>query len=171
MLGRAYNRQVDVVISQWARGPELLVSSKRLHSSLSNNGFNRIEESYGDAHDLRGRLPLAAIGYVLLSRGKALRESPSSAERLIDLVEELGQDAAGYDATSVVVVDWEEASMQPLAGVRLAEGLVPAEPQIDRFLRVMVGAVLEGTPIAAHVRVRELRASVDLAVQENEMNP
>ena len=61
VLGKAYYKQVDVVISQWARGPELLISTKRMDSSLSNNAFNRIEESYGDAHNLRGRHPLAAI--------------------------------------------------------------------------------------------------------------
>lgn len=169
VLGKAYNKQVDVVISQWARGPELLISSKRMHSSLSNNAFNRIEESYGDAHNLRGRHPLAAIGYVLLIRGEAIRESRSSAERLIDLVAKLGRDPAGYDATSVLVADWDEAgAAADAASVRLVEEFVPPELKIHRFLQVMVDAVLERTPVDAHVRVRELRAGAALAVQEDE---
>lgn len=170
ILGRAYNKQVDVVISQWARGPELLISSKRMHSSLSNNAFNRIEESYGDAHNLRGRHPLAAIGYVLLIRGDAIRDSRSSAERLIDLVATLGQDPAGYDATAVVVADWEEpnGSAPGPVEVTLVNEFVPVELRVGRFLQVIVEAVLSRTPVDAHVRVRELRAGTRLAVREDE---
>lgn len=171
VLGRAYNKQVDVVISQWARGPELLISSKRMHSSLSNNALNRIEESYGDAHNLRGRHPLAAIGYVLLIRGDAIRSSPSSAERLIDLVAKLGDDPAGYDATSVIVADWDEVYATDLGHrvtIEQADGYVPERLGIGSFLQVMVEAVLSRTPIDAHVRARELRAGVALAVREDE---
>ena len=169
VLGRAYNKQVDVVISQWARGPELLISSKRMHSSLSNNAFNRIEESYGDAHNLRGRHPLAAIGYVLLIRGDAIRESPSSAERLIDLVGKLGRDPVGYDATCVIVADWADRDLRPQpVSVRLVDDIVPPDLRVDRFLKVMVEAVLDRTPVDAHVRVRELRSGTALAVQEDE---
>lgn len=168
VLGRAYNKQVDVVISQWARGPELLVSSKRMHSSLSNNAFNRIEESYGDAHNLRGRHPLAAIGYVLLIRGEAIRESPASAERLIDLVAKLGQDPAGYDATSVVVADWDDSLDRDTSDVLIVDEFVPEQLRIGPFLQVMIEAVLSRTPVDAHVRVRELHSGVDLAVDEDE---
>ena len=168
VLGRAYNKQVDVVISQWSRGPELLISSKRMHSSLSNNAFNRIEESYGDAHNLRGRHPLAAIGYVLLIKGEAIRESPASAERLIDLVQKLGHDPAGYDATAVVVADWDEPPTGTAATVSLVDEFVPAPLRIGPFLQVMVEAVLDRTPVDAHVRVRELRSGIDLAVAEDD---
>jgi hypothetical protein len=169
VLGRAYNKQVDVVISQWARGPELLISSKRMHSSLSNNAFNRIEESYGDAHNLRGRHPLAAIGYVLVIKEDAIRESRSSAERLIDLVAKLGQDPAGYDATAVVVAQWQEPEVDSTdIQVRLSDEFVPPGLRIGPFLQVMVEAVLARTPVDAHVRVRELRNGRDLAVREDE---
>lgn len=169
VLGKAYNKQVDVVISQWARGPELLISSKRMHSSLSNNAFNRIEESYGDAHNLRGRHPLAAIGYVLLIRGDAIRESMSSAERLIDLVDKLGHDPAGYDATCVVVADWaEDGSSGPVAVELVEEEFVPPQLRIGPFLQTMIESVLTRTPVDAHVRVRELRAGTTLAISEDE---
>lgn len=58
ILGKAYAKQVDVVIAQWSRGPELLISTKRMDSSFGKNALNRIEESYGYAKNLRGRHPL-----------------------------------------------------------------------------------------------------------------
>jgi hypothetical protein len=47
VLGRAYVKQVDVLIAQWSRGPELLISTKSMVSSFRNNLPNRFEESYG----------------------------------------------------------------------------------------------------------------------------
>ena len=56
ILGKAYVKQVDVVVAQWARGPEVLVSTKSMVSSFRNNLPNRFEESYGDAKNLRPKL-------------------------------------------------------------------------------------------------------------------
>lgn len=172
VLGKAYYKQVDVVISQWARGPELLISTKRMDSSLSKNAFNRVEESYGDAHNLRGRHPLAAIGYLLVIRGRALEESPAAAERLIDLVAKLGFDDAGYDATGVIVAEWDEpnegSALQDSHRVRLLPDRVPHELSAGTFLGRMVEAVLDRTPVDAHVAVRELRAGRSLSVSEDE---
>jgi hypothetical protein len=169
ILGRAYNKQVDVVISQWARGPEVLISTKRMDSSLANNAFNRIEESYGDAHNLRGRHPLAAIGYVLVLRGQALAKAPSAAERLIDLVQKLGADDGGYDATCVIVADWDDTP--PGSGdvaVQLNDRVVPPELHAGRFMETMIRAVLDRTPVDAHVRPRELLRGRGLSVSEDE---
>ncbi|MCL6508738.1 MAG: hypothetical protein K6T59_17135, partial [Bryobacteraceae bacterium] len=60
ILGKNYLKQVDVIITDWATGPELLVSTKRMDSSYGKNAPNRVEESYGDAKNLRLRHPLAA---------------------------------------------------------------------------------------------------------------
>ncbi len=49
VLGRAYEKQVDVVIARWDRGPKLLVSTKAQLSSFGKNLPNRFEEAYGDA--------------------------------------------------------------------------------------------------------------------------
>jgi hypothetical protein len=68
VLGRAYDKQVDVCIARWDRGPELLISTKARLSSFGKNLFNRFEEAYGDAGNLCGRYPLAAVGF-FLSRG------------------------------------------------------------------------------------------------------
>lgn len=171
ILGKAYYKQVDVLISQWARGPELLISTKRMDSSVSNNAFNRIEESYGDAHNLRGRHPLAAIGYVLVLRSTTYAESRSSVERLIDLVAKLGRDDGGYDATSVIVADWPDSLPGVPTPVRVTGSAVPgvpAELSIARFMEVMIETVLDRTPIDTHVRPRELLRGAPLAVREDE---
>jgi hypothetical protein len=54
LLGKNYTKQVDVVVSAWETGPEVLISTKRMDSSFGNNAANRIEEPYGD---LRPRRP------------------------------------------------------------------------------------------------------------------
>lgn len=77
VLGRAYDKQVDVVIARWDRGPELLVSTKTPVSSSGKNLANRFEETYGDAGNLRGRCPLAAVGVYVRTRSKpSLGTSP-----------------------------------------------------------------------------------------------
>ena len=68
VLGRAYEKQLDVVIARWDRGPELLISTKAQLSSFGKNLPNRFEESYGDAGNLRGRYPLAVVGYFFVQR-------------------------------------------------------------------------------------------------------
>jgi hypothetical protein len=168
VLGKAYNKQVDVVIAQWARGPELLISSKRMDSSIANNAFNRIEESYGDAHNLRGRHPLAAIGYVLVLRSTAFTEAPAAVERLIDLVGKLASDDGGYDSTCVVVAQWENPGEELRPDVRVVEDLIPENLRIGPFIEDMIRLVLARTPVDAHVRPRELLTGMELAVQEHE---
>ncbi len=49
VLGKHYMKQVDIVMSDWDTGPELLISTKRMDSSFGKNAANRVEESYGDA--------------------------------------------------------------------------------------------------------------------------
>lgn len=163
VLGKAYRKQVDVVVAQWARGPELLISTKRMDSSLANNAFNRIEESYGDAHNLRGRHPLAAIGYVLVLRSTAVEEAPAAAERLLDLVAKLAQEPEGYDASCVLIMEWGGSTRPRLLADRVAEMLQPGP-----FLERMIAAVLERTPIDVHVRPREVRSGATLATDEDD---
>jgi hypothetical protein len=103
ILGKNYIKQVDVVIAEWQRGPELLVSTKRMDASFSNNALNRVEESYGDAKNLRGRHPLAALGYLFSLRSTAWDQVPAVAERIVDLLVKLGREDDAYDATALVV--------------------------------------------------------------------
>src|SRR5690606_8010109 len=66
VLGSAYSKQADVVVASWAAGVELLISTKTMLSSYQKNLRNRFEEGYGDAKNLRGRHPLAALGFLYI---------------------------------------------------------------------------------------------------------
>ncbi|MDQ3762376.1 MAG: hypothetical protein M3460_12040 [Actinomycetota bacterium] len=59
LLGRAYVKQVDILIAQWSRGAELLISTKTMVSSFRKNLANRFEEAYGDAKISEGDSPLS----------------------------------------------------------------------------------------------------------------
>lgn len=108
ILGKNYLKQVDVIITDWATGPELLISTKRMDSSYGKNAPNRIEESYGDAKNLRLRHPLAALGFVFGLRSDILHKEPSTAEWLFDLLAKLGQEDDAYHATGLVLMEYGE---------------------------------------------------------------
>lgn len=80
---------VDVVIARWDRGPQLLISTKAQLSSFGKNLPNRFEESYGDAGNLRGRYPLAAVGYLFVQRATIIDTEPAAFERTIDMIRKL----------------------------------------------------------------------------------
>jgi hypothetical protein len=107
ILGKNYVKQVDVVMSDWDTGPELLVSTKRMDSSFGKNAANRVEESYGDVKNLRLRHPLAALGFVYGLRSTILTEEPNKAEWLIDLLQKLGNEDDAYHAVALVMIDYD----------------------------------------------------------------
>lgn len=106
ILGKNYLKQVDVVMSNWVAGPELLISTKRMDSSFGKNAANRVEESYGDAKNLRLRHPLAGLGFVYGLRSTIFDESPDKADWLIDLLQKLGQEDDAYHAVSLIVIEY-----------------------------------------------------------------
>lgn len=108
VLGKNYLKQVDVVMSNWVAGPELLISTKRMDSSFGKNAANRVEESYGDAKNLRLRHPLAALGFVYGLRSTIFRESPDKADWLIDLLQKLGREDDAYHAVCLIVIEYGE---------------------------------------------------------------
>ena len=165
VLGKAYRKQVDVVIARWSRGAELMVSTKRMDSSFGKNALNRIEESYGDAKNLRARHPLAAIGYLLAIRSTAFVEERDVVERLMDLLISIAREQDSYDACGLLVVDWQVTDVRPIR-VSLLERDVPEELGIGRFLKTIIDAVLSRTPIDIHVEVRQRRLGMRLAVSE-----
>lgn len=124
ILGKNYLKQVDVIITDWATGPELLVSTKRMDSSYGKNAPNRIEESYGDAKNLRLRHPLAALGFVFGLRSDILQKEPKTAEWLFDLLVKLGQEDDAYHATSLVLMEYDDTAALPEAQAE------PPEPGI-----------------------------------------
>lgn len=107
ILGKHYVKQVDVVMSAWDTGPELLISTKRMDSSFGKNAANRIEESYGDAKNLRSRHPMAALGFLYALRSTILATEPAKATWLIDLLTKMGREDDAYDAVCLLMIDYE----------------------------------------------------------------
>ena len=167
VLGRAYDKQVDVCVARWERGPELLISTKAQLSSFGKNLPNRFEEAYGDAANLRARYPLAAVGYVFVQRATILRDEPDAFERTIDMMRKLRDegDGTGYTATGLVLVDWDSNTRDVVSVHRDA---VPVDIQVDQLMRRVIEQVLRVTPVAHHVRVREEYERRTLAVDEVE---
>ena len=108
ILGKNYRKQVDVIITDWATGPELLISTKRMDSSYGKNAPNRIEESYGDAKNLRLRHPLAALGFLFGLRSNILEKEMPTAEWLFDLLIKLGREDDAYHATCLVLMEYSK---------------------------------------------------------------
>jgi hypothetical protein len=171
VLGRAYSKQVDVVIAQWARGPELMISTKSMVSSFGNNLKNRFEESYGDAKNLRARFPLAAIGFLFVFRSTIL-DVPARFEKAIDMMRKLRAEMDVYDTTCMVIAEWDDGAMSAdwevgvFDGVTLRQDLTPEDLRADRFIADMIEAVLARTPVETHVEVRQRYAHRQLAVQD-----
>ncbi|MGH9170104.1 MAG: hypothetical protein ACRD0Z_04450 [Acidimicrobiales bacterium] len=163
VLGRAYVKQVDVIVAQWSRGPELMVSTKSMVSSFRNNLANRFEESYGDAKNLRGRFPLAAMGFLFLLRSTVL-DVPGTFERAADMLRKLRQEADVYDSTCVVLAEWSDDMFD---GVRLLQDAVPEDLRTDVFIATLIERVLDCTPIEMHVEVRERREHRELSIEED----
>jgi hypothetical protein len=139
ILGKNYVKQVDVVMSDWDTGPELLISTKRMDSSFGKNAANRVEESYGDVKNLRLRHPLAALGFVYGLRSTILTAEPNKAEWLIDLLEKLGNEDDAYHAVALVMIDAEVAEINyaaddlddgddPLVAAGVTQAQVESEP-------------------------------------------
>ena len=132
ILGKNYTKQVDVIITDWATGPELLVLTKRMDSSYGKNAANRVEESYGDAKNLRLRYPLAALGFVFGLRSDILHKEPKKAEWLCDLLAKLGQEDDAYHATCLVLMDYaDSAALQDGDAEADEEELLEPGPEVE----------------------------------------
>lgn len=106
ILGKNYLKQVDVILSHWSTGPEVLISTKRMDSSFGNNAANRVEESYGDAKNLRLRHPQAACGFVYGLRSTCWDQSIDKPNWLVDLRTKLGREEDAYHAVSLIVPEY-----------------------------------------------------------------
>jgi hypothetical protein len=102
VMGRAYSKQSDVVIASWAAGVELLVSTKTMLSSYQKNLRNRFEEGYGDAKNLRGRHPLASLGFLFIAGADI---PPSGLRFAIDMLRKLTSEADVYDCACLLILD------------------------------------------------------------------
>jgi hypothetical protein len=174
LLGQYYLKQVDVLIAEWDRGAELIVSTKSMLSSYWNNLRNRFEEFVGDAKNLRGRYPLAAIGILFVTRSTIFEEE-GAFQFLTDMLARL-RNPDLFDTAGLVVARWSEADVGSWNGaIDLAEheqvwrraeeasivsvllDEVPDAVHPARFCRELVDCVLSRTPITFHKRSRELK--------------
>lgn len=163
VMGSVYAKQVDVGMSTWPSGPELLVSTKTMGGSFGKNLANRFEEAYGDVKNLRARYPLAAHGFFFLANATILDE-PSAFSKAVHMLCQLSKDADVYDAVALLIVDWghgissEDGGVLPsLALAPQAWEHVPKELAPERFFEKLCDIVLRNSPIDMHQRARALR--------------
>lgn len=137
ILGKNYLKQVDVILSGWQTGPELLVSTKRMDSSFGKNAANRVEESYGDAKNLALRHPMAAMGFLYSMRSTAHTEERRQFDWIVDLLIKLGREDDAYDACCLVVPEW--AGEGPSDGGGDVEPPAPIAPDDVQVVDAEVG--------------------------------
>lgn len=148
LLGKNYLKQVDVIMSHWSTGPEIMISTKRMDSSFGKNAANRVEESYGDAKNLRLRHPQAACGFVYGLRSTCWDETPDKADWLVDLLTKLGREDDAYHAVALVVPEYggdvkgENVDEQAPVG---ESAVAEPDPQLDLDLNA-VHQQLESLP-------------------------
>ena len=151
ILGKNYSKQVDVIMADWATGPELMISTKRMDSSYGKNAPNRVEESYGDAKNLRLRHPLAALGFAFGLRNDVFEKEPLTADWLLDLLAKLGREDDAYHATCLILMEYGEGVLSvPDAGGddedrAAAAGLESAESSEDVLPSEMSDMEVVGT--------------------------
>ena len=137
---------------------------KRVRASRHRHG----ESPDNDAKNLRARFPLAAIGFLFVFRSTIL-EKPARFESAIDMLRKLRAEMDVYDTTCMVVAEWGNdvaAADQEFDGVTIRNDVTPPDLQADQFLAAMIEAVLDRTPIEAHVEVRERHEHRELPVPE-----
>lgn len=148
VLGRFYKKQVDtVVLSDWLRGPDVLVSGKTQFSSYLNNKNNRYEEAIGEAHNLRDRYPLTAMGFAFVVRSNVFEGG--AFELLRDLLVRLRKPDGPFDATVLLVADWDDDTLT----LESMEDPAPALA-LPRFFENLLNAVMTYTPVDVHQGVR-----------------
>jgi hypothetical protein len=154
ILGDFYAKQIDVAISSWRRGPDVLVSTKTMFSSYRKNLKTRHEEAVGEVTSLRARHPMAAMGYAYLVRRNIYEEEGAYAI-LYDILERLRRPSEAFDATLLLVADWDDTTILP----RVTDIDQPAEElNASRFFEDIVEYVTDRSPIKEHVEVRRRRA-------------
>lgn len=153
VLGDFYSKQIDVGLSSWRRGPDILISTKTMFGSYRKNLRNRHEEAVGEVSSLRKRHPMAVIGFVYLVRSDILQEE-GAYPILIDILTRLRRPQDAFDATMLLMADWSDDEDNPIVG----EIDQPAEHlSASRFFTDVISAATDRTPIAEHQQVRLLR--------------
>lgn len=153
ILGDFYAKQVDVVISSWRRGPELLVSTKTMLSSYRKNFKNRHEEAVGEVDTLRRRHPMAAMGFAFLVRSNVY-DGEGDYALLQNILTRLRREGETFDATMLLVAEWDDSD--PAGSLRPIDAPDP-ELGAGRFFADLLHATIDRTPVAEHAEVRRRR--------------
>ena len=150
ILGDFYAKQIDVGMSSWQRGPDLLISTKSMFSAYRKNLKNQHEEAVGEVSSLRRRHPMAAMGYAYLVRQNIFGEEGAYAI-LYDILTRLRRPGEAFDATMLLVADWPET-----AGPPAVMGVYEPAPDLtaSTFFTDLIDAVTSRSPISEHQRVR-----------------
>jgi hypothetical protein len=157
VLGQFYVKQVDVLVSTWQRGPDVLVSTKTQFSSYLNNKNNRYEEAVGEATNLRNRYPMASMGFVFLVRSNVFDERGAFVY-LRNQLARLRKPDGPFDATMVLVADWDDGlNLEEIEDLVLAQA-PPDDPEpvlsAPRFFRDLLDAVMNNSPVDIHTELR-----------------
>lgn len=167
ILGDFYAKQIDVAISSWRRGPDVLISTKTMFSSYRKNLKNRHEEAVGEVMSLRARHPMATMGYAYLVRKNVFEEDGAYAI-LYDILERLRRPGEAFDATLLLVADWDDDGNPPT----VTSIDQPAEElDASRFFEDVIEYVTDRSPIKEHVEVRRRRAPEPVGGLPDEEDP
>lgn len=159
ILGDFYAKQIDVGLSSWERGPDILISTKTMFSAFGKNLKNRHEEAVGEVSSLRPRHPMAAMGYCYLVREDIVRQ-PNAYATLYDILYRLRRPGEAFDATMLLAVNLDDS--RPEDGVMLLDEPA-AELSASRFFADIVGAAIERSPNKVHQEVRRRRGGMPVA--------
>lgn len=153
ILGDFYAKQIDVAISSWRRGPDVLISTKTMFSSYRKNLRNRHEEAVGEVMSLRARHPMATMAYAYLVRRNVYEEEGAYAI-LFDILERLRRPGEAFDATMLLVADWDDNDPTPAVST-----IDQPAPELDArtFFEDILNWVTVRTPLKEHAEVRRRR--------------
>ena len=157
VLGSTYNKQIDVGLSSWMTGPEILISTKTMGSSFGKNLSNRFEEANGEAKNLKGRHPLATLGFFFLVNSSIVDE-PRIFAKAVTMLEKLRMEDDAYDATCLLLVDWGEGGQLT---VSRENDRVPLSLSASSFFEEVVRLTLLRAAPEAHelARLKRIAAS------------
>lgn len=165
VFGEFFAKNVDVLVADWDRGVELMVSTKGMTSSFGKNMTNRWEEFTGDLRNIRGRFPLAVLGVVFMADSDIVEGEPSAFNRLLDMLRKLRMEAApsrAYDATTLVLAS-------PMTeGSALLMSAVPEDLHPNQFFEALLTRAFERLPVTEREGARHLYGGRELPTAEAE---
>lgn len=162
VLGEFFPKNVDVLVADWDRGIELMISTKSMTGSFNNNLNNPWEEFVGDVRNIRGRFPLAALGVLFLADNSILRSS--GFPRLLDMLRKLraiSVTAQTYDATGLVI-----ARAIGAGRAELIADAVPVDLRPGQFFENLLDVAFTRLPVAERQAARRLYGMRDLPTAE-----